>query len=147
MTGDSTDKRVAFVTGGAKRIGRAISLRLAQAGYAVAVHCNRSTEEADSLKQEIETGGGSCMVCTADLADSGLARGLIESAGKALGPVTLLVNNASVFEEDGIATLTEEHWQRQMAINFATPVFLAQAFAARRPPAGPPSSIFSTSAC
>jgi NAD(P)-dependent dehydrogenase (short-subunit alcohol dehydrogenase family) len=133
MNGDSTDKRVAFVTGGAKRIGRAISLRLAQAGYAVTVHCNRSTAEADSLKQEIEAGGGSCMVCTADLADSGHARGLIASAGKALGPVTLLVNNASVFEEDGIATLTEEHWQRQMAINFATPVFLAQAFAAQAP--------------
>jgi NAD(P)-dependent dehydrogenase (short-subunit alcohol dehydrogenase family) len=123
----------ALVTGGARRIGRSISLRLARAGYAVAVHCNRSEDEARTLRQEIEVFGGRCTVCTADLADSGVAGDLIASATKALGPLTLLVNNASVFEEDSIATVNAEHWQRQMAINFATPVFLAKVFAAQAP--------------
>lgn len=133
MSGTPHNNRSALVTGGARRIGRSISLRLARAGYAIAIHCNRSEEEARTLKQEIEDGGGRCTVCTADLADSGVTGQLVADAAEALGPLTLLVNNASVFEEDGIATLTAEHWQRQMAINFATPVFLAKAFATQAP--------------
>jgi NAD(P)-dependent dehydrogenase (short-subunit alcohol dehydrogenase family) len=133
MSSSAEGGNAALVTGGAKRIGRAISLRLAREGYAIAIHCNRSEEEAETLKREIEKGGGRCTICTADLMDHGVAEGLIESAAKAIGPLTLLVNNASVFEEDSIATLTAEHWQREMAINFATPVFLAKAFAAQAP--------------
>jgi NAD(P)-dependent dehydrogenase (short-subunit alcohol dehydrogenase family) len=129
----SSERGTALVTGGAKRIGRSISLRLARAGYAVAIHCNRSKDEARTLKQEIEEHGGRCTICTADLADSNVAGRLVAEAAAALGPLTLLVNNASVFEEDHIATVTAEHWQRQMAINFATPVFLAKAFAAQAP--------------
>src|SRR5690606_34946636 len=58
---------------------------------------------------------------------------LIAGAARALGPLTLLVNNASLFEEDEFASLTAEDWQRQMAVNFKTPVFLAKAFAAQAP--------------
>jgi len=133
MSNSSTGAKAALVTGGAKRIGRSISLRLAREGYAIAIHCNRSEEEARELKREIEGGGGRCAVCVADLTDNNVAGRLVADAGKTLGPLTLLVNNASVFEEDGIATLTAEHWARQMAINFATPVFLAKAFAAQAP--------------
>ena len=123
----------ALVTGGAKRIGRAISLCLARAGYAVAIHCNRSEDEAQSLMQEIERRGGRCTVLLGDLADNSVAERLIAEAGKVLGPLTLLVNNASVFEEDSVESLSLERWNRQMAINLAAPVFLARAFAARAP--------------
>jgi len=123
----------ALVTGGARRIGRAISLCLAGAGYAVAIHRNRSEGEAQSLKQEIERAGGRCTILLGDLADDAVAERLIAEAGKALGPLTLLVNNASVFEEDSVASLSHERWNRQMAINLAAPVFLAQAFAAQAP--------------
>lgn len=126
-------QHAALVSGGARRIGRAISLCLADAGYSVAIHCNRSEEEAQSLKQEIERRGRRCAVLLGDLADPGAAEPLVRDANKALGPLTLLVNNASVFEEDNIASLSRERWDRQMAINLAAPIFLAQAFAAQAP--------------
>jgi NAD(P)-dependent dehydrogenase (short-subunit alcohol dehydrogenase family) len=122
-----------LVTGGAKRIGRAISLCLSAAGYAVAIHCNRSDHEAQSLKHEIERTGGRCAIVRGDLADGSVAERLIADAGKSLGPLSLLVNNASVFEEDNIESLSPERWNRQMAINLAAPLFLAKAFAAQAP--------------
>jgi NAD(P)-dependent dehydrogenase (short-subunit alcohol dehydrogenase family) len=126
-------QHAALVTGGARRIGRAICLCLARENYAVAIHCNRSEPEAQLLKQEIENTGGRCAVLVGDLADPAVAERLVREANKALGPLTLLVNNASVFEEDAIASLTPEGWSRQMAINLAAPVFLAKAFAAQAP--------------
>jgi NAD(P)-dependent dehydrogenase (short-subunit alcohol dehydrogenase family) len=123
----------ALVTGGAKRIGRAVSLALSRAGYAVAIHCNRSKDEAESLKSEIEAAGGRAAIVVADLTDTAAALRLVPDAAQALGPLTLLVNNASIFEADEIGTLSLESWQRQFAINLATPVFLAQAFAAQAP--------------
>jgi NAD(P)-dependent dehydrogenase (short-subunit alcohol dehydrogenase family) len=123
----------ALVTGGAKRIGRAISLRLASAGYAVAIHCNRSEDEARTLKQDIERTGGRCAIFRGDFADGSVAERLIAEAGKTLGPLSLLVNNASVFEEDSIESLSTERWNLQMAINLSAPVFLAKAFAAQAP--------------
>ena len=126
-------QQAALVTGGARRIGRAISLCLAGAGYAVTIHCNRSEDEAQSLKQDIERTGRRCTVLVGDLAEPGIAERLVRDANNALGPLTLLVNNASVFEEDSVASLSHERWDRQMAINLAAPVFLAKAFAAQAP--------------
>lgn len=123
----------ALVTGGAKRIGRAISVALARNGYAVAIHCNRSKDEAQSLKTEIEAAGGRAAIVVADLADTAAAARLVPDAVQALGPLTLLVNNASIFEADELGTLNLTSWQRQFAINLSTPVFLAQAFAAQAP--------------
>ncbi len=125
--------RAALVTGGAKRIGRAVCLRLAEAGYAVAVHCNRSREDAEALRSEIGKRGARCAVIDADLAQRGVAGKLIADASDALGPLTLLVNNASTFEEDEISTLDSARWDRQMEVNLASPVFLAKYFAARAP--------------
>jgi len=124
---------VALITGGARRIGRAIADDLSRHGWSVAIHCHHSRAEADSLSNEITTRGGKAAVIVADLVDPSNARALIRDAQAALGPVTLLVNNASVFEVDGIGQLDAELWQRQMAINLATPVFLADAFAAALP--------------
>lgn len=123
----------ALVTGGARRIGRAVSLQLAQAGYAVAIHCNRSEDEARKLEQEIVRAGGTCAVVVADLAEKEIAARLVGDAARAVGPLSLLVNNASVFEEDSIATLELARWERQLAVNLVTPVFLAKAFAAQAP--------------
>ena len=123
----------ALVTGGAKRIGRTISLALARYGYGVAIHCNRSRDEARSLQVEIEAAGGHAAIVVADLADTDAAARLVPEATQALGPLTVLVNNASIFEDDEIGALDLKNWQRQFAINLAAPIFLAQAFAAQAP--------------
>ena len=135
MTAARTERGAALVTGGAKRIGRAVSLRLARDGYTVAIHCNRSQDEAQALKAEIETGGGRAAIVMADLAETAVAERLVANAVQALGPLTLLVNNASIFQADEIGKLDLASWQHQFAINLATPVFLAQAFAAQAPAA------------
>jgi NAD(P)-dependent dehydrogenase (short-subunit alcohol dehydrogenase family) len=125
----------ALVTGGAKRIGRAICLLLARAGYSVAIHCHRSGAEAQSLKSEIEAAGRAAAIVAADLDDRTAAGDIIAEAGAQLGSLTLLVNNASMYEPDELATLSCEVWNRHMAVNLAAPVFLARAFA-RQAPAG-----------
>lgn len=130
MTG-APSGRAALVTGGARRIGRAVSLKLAGAGYAVAIHCNRSEEEAKALQREIEQAGGRCAIVVADLAGKDVAARLIGDTTKSVGRLSLLVNNASVFEEDSIETLDPARWDRQMAVNLVTPVFLARSFAAQ----------------
>jgi NAD(P)-dependent dehydrogenase (short-subunit alcohol dehydrogenase family) len=121
----------ALVTGGAVRIGRAISLALAGAGHAVAIHARHSRAAAQALADEIIAGGGTAAVVTADLAVPEDVDGLVAQAVGAVGPLTLLVNNASEFEPDGIGTLTRERWNRQFRVNLQTPSFLAQDFAAQ----------------
>ena len=124
---------VALVTGGAKRIGRAIALRLAHEGYAVAVHCRRSRREAEDVKAAIKGAGGRAEVVAADLADAEAVGRLLAEAGAALGAVTLLVNNASLFEPDEVQTLESELWERQLAVNLRAPAFLVRDFARQLP--------------
>jgi NAD(P)-dependent dehydrogenase (short-subunit alcohol dehydrogenase family) len=126
-------RRAALVTGGAKRIGRAIVERLARDGYAVAIHCRRSGEEARSLAREIGEAGGRSHVVEADLADARAVAGLVEAAAAGVGPLTLLVNNASEFGDDTLAALDHAMWERHMAVNLRAPVFLVRDFAARAP--------------
>ena len=123
---------VALVTGGAHRIGRAICLALARAGYAVVIHCNRSRKDAEELAAEIRAAGGQAGVVSADLADFSAAD-LIADAEKALGPVTLLVNNASLFGEDTFATLDADSLDRHLDVNLKAPILLSQAFARALP--------------
>jgi len=124
----------ALVTGGARRIGRAIVEDLARNGWAVAIHCHASCDEADMLASEIAAADGKAGVVLGDLADLPAATGIVEAAAKALGPLTLLVNNASIFEKDTVGHLDAGLWQRQMTVNLAAPVFLAEAFARQVPP-------------
>jgi NAD(P)-dependent dehydrogenase (short-subunit alcohol dehydrogenase family) len=93
----SSAARTALVTGGAKRIGRAIVEDLAAHGFAVAIHCNRAREEADSLAGKIRSAGACAAVVQADLTDRSQTQALIAEAAQALGPIGLLVNNASIF--------------------------------------------------
>jgi NAD(P)-dependent dehydrogenase (short-subunit alcohol dehydrogenase family) len=125
--------RAALVTGGARRIGRAIARALAQAGYAVAVHANRSRDEAETLAAEIARAGGRAAVVLADLADPQALAGLVPAAAAACGPLTLLVNNAGEFEPDDIETLDRARYERTMSVNLSAPLFLVQAFAVQAP--------------
>ena len=126
--------KVALVTGGAKRIGRAISLRLGRAGYAVAIHGRGPSEEAEALRVELTANGGLAAIVTGDLADPAAVDRLIPQAREALGPVKLLVNNASVFLPDDVRRLDLATWERHFAVNLRAPTFLAAAFAAQVPP-------------
>jgi NAD(P)-dependent dehydrogenase (short-subunit alcohol dehydrogenase family) len=126
----------ALVTGGALRIGRGIVLALARAGYAVAIHANKSQADAEALRDDILRTGGCAGVVIADLADHDAVVGLVPAAAGAVGPLTLLVNNASAFEPDEVGRLDRARFDRHMAINLRAPVFLAQAFAAQAPAGG-----------
>ena len=123
-----TDRGGALVTGGAKRVGRAICLALADAGYTVAIH-QRGGEEAASLIREIEGKGGRAAAVQADLSDDLAVLKLVDQAAKAVGPLTLLVNNASHFDDDRIETVTAKSFRGHMAPNLLAPLLLIQAFA------------------
>lgn len=122
-----------LVTGGARRIGLAIVRDLARHGFAVAIHCNESTHAADQLAAAIRAEGGRAAVVVADLRDAHAVAGLTDAAVAAIGPLTLLVNNASVFLEDHYGALDFQRWQTQFDVNLRAPVFLAEAFAAQLP--------------
>ena len=130
---DGTDKGTALVTGAARRIGREIALELAREGHAVAVHYMDSRDEAHGLVAEIEAAGGRAAAVQGDLADPEAPQGIVREAAAALGPLTVLVNNASIFEPDEIDTVTPDGWETHMATNLRAPVFLAQAFARQKP--------------
>ena len=120
---------VALVTGGARRIGRTICLTLAKAGFDVAIHHHASGDEAQSLADEIAAMGRRACLLQADLKDEARVRGLIPAANAALGPVSVLVNNASVFQDDRVGGLTRESWDTHIETNLRAPLVLAEAFA------------------
>ena len=125
--------RAALVTGGARRIGRALSLALAQEGFAVAIHHRNSKKDAEALVGEILRTGGKAVALAADLADEAAAAELLPRAMAALGPIGCLVNNASIFENDTVATATRDSWERHLAINLRAPFVLIQSFARQLP--------------
>ena len=119
----------ALVTGGGRRIGAHLARALAERGYAVALHYRTSAAEAEALAEEIERSGGRAATLHADLADPGQLEELMAAAHAALGPITVLVNNAAVFEHDRATDFTLMQWDRQLAINLRAPVVLARQFA------------------
>lgn len=124
----------ALVTGGAKRIGRAIVEALAARGTAVAIHYAGSADAAEAVAGEIRAKGGQAVALQADLVNDAAAMNLVPRAAEALGqPLTILVNNASIFEHDTIETATLASWERHMNSNLKAPMFLTQAFAAQCP--------------
>jgi NAD(P)-dependent dehydrogenase (short-subunit alcohol dehydrogenase family) len=128
-----TAPAVALVTGGAKRIGKAIVEDLAAHGFAVAIHANRSGAEADALASRINGEGGRAAVLAADLTDMDAVGDLVGRAQAALGPLTLLVNNASLFVEDGVEDFDWKTWDRHFAIHVKAPALLAQNFSRALP--------------
>jgi NAD(P)-dependent dehydrogenase (short-subunit alcohol dehydrogenase family) len=125
---------VALVTGAARRIGRAIATRLAAEGFAVVVHASpASTADAAETAASIRAAGGRAEVAVADLADAAALGGLVAQAAAHAGPLTLLVNNASIFEVDEAASFKVADWDRLMAVNLRAPLVLARDFAAQVP--------------
>jgi len=123
-------QRTALVTGGARRLGSAIVRDLADHGWAVAIHCNASRNAADALAAEIAGAGGRAVVVVGDVTNLPDLPRLVHESETTLGKLSLLVNNASIFEEDAFGSLEPGSFERQMTINFTAPIFLAQAFAA-----------------
>lgn len=128
-----TSKGHALVTGGAKRIGRAIAVALAADGWTVGIHHRNSADEADALCRSLTEAGGSAYVIAGDLGDDTDINRLATEAVAAAGPLTCLVNNASVFEHDSLETLTRESWDSHLNVNLWAPVRLSQALAAGLP--------------
>ncbi len=124
------ERTVALVTGGARRVGEAIVRDLAENGFAVAIHCNASRDEADRLAAEINASGGRAAVIQADLSDMGAVETIIAGAEAALGRVRLVVNNASLFDEDTAADFDWSTWDRHFDVHLKAPVILAQKMAA-----------------
>ena len=125
--------RVAIVTGGARRVGRALVIGLAESGADVFIHYNRSAEPAGALRDELRGRGVRSAIGSIDLSDPSKAPGLVELAAKELGPASILINSASGFAVDTIEDVTLEGWKRSHDLTLASPVFLTQAFAAALP--------------
>ncbi|MEP0943459.1 MAG: SDR family oxidoreductase [Rhizobiaceae bacterium] len=126
-------KKTALVTGGSQRVGRSICLGLANAGYTVAIHYNSSAAPAEALAAEIIAAGGRAAAVKADLSNSAETRTLMQQAIDAIGPIGLLVNNASLFEEDSLEEIDDETWDRHFAVHVKAPSLLASDFAAQKP--------------
>ncbi|WP_088342840.1 MULTISPECIES: SDR family oxidoreductase [Rhodomicrobium] len=129
----TTQNQVVLITGAAHRIGRAIALSFAGQGWKIGLHHRHSQEAAQALADEIFTRGGAAAILAADLSRPDEARGLIPRCIEALGVPSCLVNNASLFQKDDLATLDEASWQAHMDVNLRAPVLLAQSFAAHLP--------------
>jgi len=125
--------KAALVTGGARRVGRALALALAEDGFAVAVHHHRSHAAAENVSELIRNNGGTAVALAADLGDEAAVEALLSRAEEALGPIGCLVNNAAVFAADTVETVTRESWDLHLAINLRAPFLLIQDFAARLP--------------
>ncbi len=127
----------ALVTGAGKRLGRAMAIHLAHQGYDVAVHFASSAEDAAQTCTAICNLGRLAVALQADLLDEAQVQGLVARAVAALGgPLTVLINNASIFEYDTMATATRTGWDRHMESNLRAPFVLIQNFAAQCPPVG-----------
>ncbi|NBC31419.1 MAG: SDR family oxidoreductase [Alphaproteobacteria bacterium] len=133
-------RKVALVTGAAKRIGRAIALDLARSGWAVAVHYANSSAAAEDACREIAELGGEAAAFRADLSREEEMQALLPAVAEGLGPPALLVNNASTFFNDGIHDATRDSWDRHIETNLRAPFVLTLAFA-RGLPAGTPGCV------
>ncbi|MFN8626038.1 MAG: SDR family oxidoreductase [Candidatus Binatia bacterium] len=117
--------KVVLVTGGAKRVGRAIVLELARGGARIVVHCHASRADAENTCVAARALGARAAVVTGDLAVSADVERIATAAGAAFGRVDALVNNAAVFAPTPVATLTDEQWDRTLSINLKAPYLLA----------------------
>ncbi len=125
--------QTALITGAAHRIGRAMALALAKDGWAIAVHYHQSEQAANQLADDIAAAGGRAATVKADLANEVEVSALVPEAVARLGPLGLLVNNASRFEQDGAMTATRASWDIHLETNLRAPFVLTQAFALQLP--------------
>jgi NAD(P)-dependent dehydrogenase (short-subunit alcohol dehydrogenase family) len=129
-------QKVALVTGSAKRIGRVIALALAQRGWDIIVHYRRSTEDARATVRQINALGRRAVALRCNLADEAAVKLLLRRAVAALGPVTCVVNNASLFEYDSAADFSFSQLDAHMHANVGAAILLAQSLYDATPPNG-----------
>ena len=127
----------ALVTGGARRLGRAMALALAGRGYDIALHFAGARDAAEKTGAEIQALGVNVGLFQADLTIESQTSRLVREASEGLGqPLNVLINNASIFEHDTLETATRDSWDRHMESNLRAPFVLTQAFAAQAPKVG-----------
>lgn len=131
---EETPPRRALVTGAGRRIGRRLAEALAEDGFDVAVHCHRSLDEAEAVASAIRARGRRAVVLSADLAREAEVEALVPAAVAALGPLGLLVNNASAFRRDHLDTADRESWDAHLEPNLRAPVVLSRGFVRQLPP-------------
>ena len=118
-----------LITGAARRIGQAIARDLAQSGWSVAIHYNGSEAGAKALQSEIREIGGTAETLHSDLSKASQVEALLPRAAEKIGPIGVLINNASLFEWDNTQTACQESWSQHMDLNLRAPLFLCQSFA------------------
>ena len=128
-----SERGAALVTGGARRIGRALVTAAADAGYDVAIHVRAMDDEAEAAAADVRARGRKSTILACDLRKESATVALIGEAEAELGPVTLLVNSASVFEEDAFTDMNRASWDAHLETNLRAPLVLAQVFARRLP--------------
>jgi NAD(P)-dependent dehydrogenase (short-subunit alcohol dehydrogenase family) len=134
--GPAAPRGGALVTGAARRLGRTLALAAARAGYDVAIHARAADADTESLTAEIASLGRKAVLALGDLASDADLADLIPRAAAALGPLSLLINNASLFQDDRLETLTGAALDAHLAANLRAPILLTQAFAAQSPDGG-----------
>lgn len=127
-----TSRGAALVTGAGRRIGQVLALEAARAGYDVAIHYRASADEAEDTARAVRDLGRRAGLVCADLSDEDATRSLVAQAAP-LGPLTLLINNASAFEDDRVGGLSRATWDRHLETNLRAPIVLAEAMAAALP--------------
>ena len=125
--------KTVLVTGAAKRLGRAVALDLASDGWNVAIHYNGSEDDADSAAQAVRAFGGEAATLRCDLSKEAQTATLVDRAVKELGPLTALINSASLFENDDWHSATRKTWDDHIEINLRAPLLLSQLFAKQLP--------------
>lgn len=122
-----------LITGAGQRLGRAMAEALAAEGHALCLHHNRSAAETEALAAAVRAAGGEAVTLAADLADPEAAAALPARAAAALGPLEVLINNASVYREDRLADFTAASWENNLAVNLRAPALLCQGFMGQLP--------------
>lgn len=125
--------KTALVTGGARRIGKAIVQSLAADGISVAIHANSSLDAAQALAKDIQANGARAVAIQADLRDPRSRERLMQEARSALGPIGVLVNNASVFRNDSADQFEEDNFDAHFDVHVKAPLHLSALFAAGTP--------------
>ncbi len=137
MKQGSIDPGVVLITGAAHRIGRVLAHDMGRRGWKVVVHYLSSADGANKLVDEIVQSGGAARALQADLQNMEDLDRLMAESVSAFGPVDCLINNASLFEDDEIATLDINSWSSHIDTNLRAPVFLSHSFAAQLPDGKP----------
>ncbi len=129
----SADTKTVLVTGAAKRLGRAIALDLAAQGWNIALHYSTSRDEAEIVAADIRALGATCAIFPADFAREAETESLITRVNAGMGPLTALINSASLFENDDWQSASRQSWDAHMEINLRAPFLLSQHFARQLP--------------